>query len=311
MAGAGWLLLDPGGRLVLGLTTALFLLCSLYVPAYLRQRADRPNRVFCTCLLLFDAMLVLIAEAHHLGLMWVAIEAATLSTAPMLYFSRNQRSLEAVWKYLVLSSVGIAFALLAVFMLATAQPAGVGDQPLVLGDLVTGAGALNKGWLRAAFVFALAGFGTKMGLAPLHTWKPDAYGEAPSLVGGLMAGCLTSCAFLGVARFRDKANRNGHHACFAADPFSVGHMVARHARHRCRSAGAGDPAGGRRDDRDAAGLRGLHQAHRVLDAPRPVRSVHCGHPHEQWTIGGPHAAHGFHDFQAQAHPALQVAAVAI
>src|SRR5262245_55900927 len=74
VAGGDWLSLDPIGGLVLALTAALFFACSLYVPAYLRQRADRPNRVFCACLLVFDAMLVLIAESHHLGLMWVAVE---------------------------------------------------------------------------------------------------------------------------------------------------------------------------------------------------------------------------------------------
>jgi hydrogenase-4 component F len=70
----------------------------------------------------------------------------------------------------------------------------------VLEDLVAQAPALSPAWLKAAFVFLLVGFGTKMGLAPMHTWKPDTYGEAPPLVGGLMAGALTSCAFLGIAR---------------------------------------------------------------------------------------------------------------
>src|SRR5689334_6188108 len=90
-APGAWLFLDPMGKLVLALTSALFLICALYAPAYLRQRADRPNRVFCACLLAFQGMLSLIAESHHLGLMWVAVEAATLSTAPLLYFNRNQR----------------------------------------------------------------------------------------------------------------------------------------------------------------------------------------------------------------------------
>jgi len=73
-------------------------------------------------------------------------------------------------------------------------------RPLVLEDLVAGASRLHPAWLKAAFVFLLAGYGTKMGLAPMHTWKPDTYGEAPALVGGLMAGGLTSCAFLGLSR---------------------------------------------------------------------------------------------------------------
>lgn len=72
---------------------------------------------------------------------------------------------------------------------------------MVFGDLLANARSLDRAWLRSAYVFALIGFGTKMGLAPLHSWKPDTYGEAPSLVSALMAGALTSCAFLGLARF--------------------------------------------------------------------------------------------------------------
>jgi hydrogenase-4 component F len=91
--------------------------------------------------------------------------------------------------------------LLGVFLLATAQPSGeAGGRPLGLDDMIAHAAALDPVWLRAAFVFILIGFGTKMGLAPMHSWKPDTYGEAPSLVSGLMSGALTSCAFLGLAR---------------------------------------------------------------------------------------------------------------
>jgi hydrogenase-4 component F len=131
-------------------------------------------------------------------MLWVGMEATTLSVAPLVFLRRDRRSLEATWKYLVVSSVGIALALLGTFFLASAQ--GSAGRPLVLPDLIAHARELHPAWLRAAFLFLLVGFGTKMGLAPMHTWKPDTYGEAPSLVGGLMAGALTSCAFLGIAR---------------------------------------------------------------------------------------------------------------
>ena len=129
----------------------------------------------------------------------MGIEASTLCLAPLVFHRHDRRSLEAVWKYLLISSVGIALALLGIFFLATAQH-GVPGRPLIVSDLVASAARLHPAWLRAAFLFLLVGFGTKMGLAPMHTWKPDTYGEAPSLVGGLMAGALTSCAFLGLAR---------------------------------------------------------------------------------------------------------------
>ena len=121
--------------------------------------------------------------------------------APLIFHRNDRRSLEAVWKYLVISSVAIALALLGTFFLATSQASlpGMG-RALVLEDLVAHAARLDLRWLKAAFVFLLVGFGTKMGLAPMHTWKPDTYGEAPALVAGLMASALASCAFLGVAR---------------------------------------------------------------------------------------------------------------
>jgi hydrogenase-4 component F len=196
----GWLLLDPIGRIVLGFTTVLFAACSLYVPGYLAQRPERPNRVFCACFLGFIGALTLITEAHHMGLMWVAMEASTLTCAPLVYFNRNPRSLEATWKYLLLGSVGIALALLGSFFLGYAALYAGGQPSLLLSDLVANAPRMSRSWLHAAFVVLLVGYGTKMGLAPMHTWKPDAYGEAPGITGTLLAGGLTSGAFLAILR---------------------------------------------------------------------------------------------------------------
>jgi hydrogenase-4 component F len=194
-----WIAADALGLVVLTVVSALFLVVASYAIGYLRRGRPRGGRAFVSCLLAFLATASLVSTSHHLALLWVGMEGTTLAVAPLIFHRHDRRSLEAVWKYLVLSSVGIALALLGVFLLATAQPTGAG-RPLLLGDLVANARALDGAWLRAAFVFLLVGFGTKMGLAPLHTWKPDTYGEAPSLVAGLMAGGLTSCAFLGVAR---------------------------------------------------------------------------------------------------------------
>ncbi len=197
----GWLLLDPLGRLVLGFVSLLFFLGAAYAPGYLALRSDRSNRVFCACLLTFLGTTTLIIESHHLGLMWVALEATTLATAPLLYFNRNQRSLEATWKYLLIGSVGIALALLGSLFLAYAAFRSGLETSLRFEDLVREAPQLSRPWLHSAFVLLLVGYGTKMGLAPMHTWKPDAYGESPGLVGALLAGGLTSCAFLALLRF--------------------------------------------------------------------------------------------------------------
>jgi hydrogenase-4 component F len=197
----GWLTLDPLGRLFLGLVSVLFFLCMLYAPGYLALRAERNNRVFCACTLLALAMMTLVILSHHLGLMWVGMEATTLACGPLLYFNRNPRSTEATWKYLLIGSMGIALALFGSFFLAySALYVGL-ESTLLFDDLVGEATQLSRPWLHAAFVLLLVGYGTKMGLAPMHTWKPDAYGEAPGMVGALLAGGVTSCAYLAVLRF--------------------------------------------------------------------------------------------------------------
>ncbi len=196
----GWLALDPPGRLVLGLISVLFGVCSVYAVGYLRAQAGRPNRIFCAALLVFLGMMTFITWAHHLGLMWVAVEATTLASAPLLYFNRNARSLEATWKYLMVGSVGIALALMGSLFLGYAAAHAGRSPSLVFEDLFANAAGFSKPWLHAGFVLLAVGYGTKMGLAPMHTWKPDAYGEAPGLVGSLLAGGMTSCAFLALAR---------------------------------------------------------------------------------------------------------------
>ncbi len=195
-----WLRLDSLGRLVLLVVSSLFLICATYCIGYLRVRANRPNRIFCTALLGFLAMTSLLALAQHLTIMWVAMEAMTLTTALLLYFNQNRRSLEATWKYLMIGSVGIALALLGTLFLAYGALLGFGEPTLLFSDLVRNAARLPAPWVRTAFVFLLVGYGTKMGLAPLHTWKPDAYGEAPGVVGALLAGGMTTCAFLALLR---------------------------------------------------------------------------------------------------------------
>jgi hydrogenase-4 component F len=193
--------LDPTSKVVLALLSMLFFLCSLYVPGYVRGDSHESNRVFCASLLAFLAMMTLVVEAHTLGLMWVGVEATTLASAPLIYFHRDQRALEATWKYLLICSVGIALALLGSFFLAySALHAGL-HPTLVLDDLVRDAPQLSKPWLHSAFVLALIGYGTKMGLAPMHTWLPDAHSEAPSPVSAMLSGALLNCAFLAILRF--------------------------------------------------------------------------------------------------------------
>src|SRR5256714_1096782 len=130
-----WLWLDPLGKVILGFVTLLFFLCSLYAPGYLALRADRPNRVFCANLFASLAMMTLVTLAHHLGLMWVAMEATTLVSAPSIYFNQSPRSLEATWKFLLIGSVGIALALLGSFFLAYSSLGLHLESPLLFDQL--------------------------------------------------------------------------------------------------------------------------------------------------------------------------------
>ncbi len=210
--GGDWFVLDPPGRIVLLEVAVLYLFCSFYAVGYLKTRLESPNRIFCACLLAFLGVMDLVIWSHHLGVMWVAIEATTLLTAPLIYFKRTRESIEATWKYMLVGSVGIAMALLGTFFLAYSLIHVGLDAPLTMEGLLGVAPQLSKPWLHAAFALLLVGYGTKMGLAPMHTWKPDAYGEASGLIGAMLAGGVTSCAFLALVRITHICNSAGEAA---------------------------------------------------------------------------------------------------
>lgn len=197
---SSWLTLDPLGQLVLLLISVLFCASSFYTVDYLHRQQHRSNRVFCACSLAFLSTMTLVTWAHHLGLMWVAVEATTLASAPLIYFDHTSRSIEATWKYLLVCSIGIALALLGSFFLAYSSLHEGLDSSLILENLLQHAPKLSKPWLHAAVVLSIIGYGTKMGLAPMHTWLPDAHSEAPSSVSALLSGALLNCAFLAILR---------------------------------------------------------------------------------------------------------------
>jgi hydrogenase-4 component F len=204
-----WLVLDPLGKVFLGFCSLFYSVCMFYTASYLAQQPERSNRILCTCLLLSLAMMTLAVSAHHLGLMWVGMEATTLVMAPAIYFYRTPRSLEATYKYLIACSVGIALALLGSFFLAYSSLSASIRSPLLFDNLIAAAPALSPVWLRAAFVFVLVGYGTKMGLAPMHTWLPDAHGEAPAPVSAILSSAMLPCAFLAILRVYQVCLANG------------------------------------------------------------------------------------------------------
>lgn len=134
---------------------------------------------------------------------WIAIEATTLSTAFLISFYNKPTSMEAAWKYLVINSVGLLFGFLGTLVLFSAvSQLGVATSDLSWHSLQSFAGVLNPTAIKVAFVLALVGYGTKAGLAPMHTWLPDAHGKAPAPISALLSGVLLNVAFLALLRFK-------------------------------------------------------------------------------------------------------------
>lgn len=204
-----WLGFDALARAVLPAISVLFLVCAWYAVEYLRLRVERRNRVFVSMLLALLGLLSLALQARHVGLLWIAVEAATLATVPLLHFNGTPRALEAAWKYLLIGGTGIALSLLGSFCLGYASLHGGGTGDLTFAGLAAQGTALSRPWVVIAWVLLLAGYGTKMGLAPMHTWKPDAYGEAPAIVGALLAGGVTTMAFVAVLRVKQVVDAAG------------------------------------------------------------------------------------------------------
>jgi hydrogenase-4 component F len=209
LAANDWFGFDAVARAVLPMVSLLFLVCSFYGVAYLQMREERKNRLFVAALLVLLSLLSLALQAQNLAVLWVAAEAATLVTIPLLHFNGTARAFEAAWKYLLIGGTGIALSLLGSFCLGYASLYSGGSGDLNFLTLAKQGASLSHPWLVTAWVLLLAGYGTKMGLAPMHTWKPDAYGEAPGIVGALMAGGMTTMAFVAILRVKQVVDAAG------------------------------------------------------------------------------------------------------
>ena len=148
---------------------------------------------------LFLGAMSLAVLADNIGVLWVAVEATTIATAFLVGHYRNRRSLEAAWKYVVLASVGVAIALLGIVLLYAAT-LSAGTPTLSWSQLDTTRPPLDPSLVRVAAALAILGFATKAGLAPMHSWLPDAHSQAPAPVSGLMSGVLLSVAFYAILR---------------------------------------------------------------------------------------------------------------
>jgi hydrogenase-4 component F len=189
---------SPEGLLSLLVISLLFFLISIYTIGYLKASNIESEHIFTGSMLLFLSTMTLVTLSDHIMVMWIAIEATTLASAPLIYTHRTSASLEATWKYVLICSVGIAMALLGSVLITVSMDMGKVNGPVSFSALTAVAKSLDPMWLKAGFVFILVGYGTKMGLAPMHTWLPDAHSEAPSPASALLSGVLLNCAYLGI-----------------------------------------------------------------------------------------------------------------
>ena len=206
-------------------------------------------------LMLFGMNLALLA--NNIGLMWVAVELATLTTVMMVGLYRTAEALEAAWKYFILGSVGIALALFGTILvyLAARPVVGEGMDAMIWTNLLKSAPKFDPSLLNIAFIFLLLGYGTKVGLAPLHAWLPDAHAEGPTPISAVLSGPAAECRLVCAAAVQDAARRQP-------------------ARHRARAA----------DDRAGPAVADLRRVHAVPAARHqtPVRLfIHRAHGHHR------------------------------
>ncbi|MDD5560095.1 hydrogenase 4 subunit F [Candidatus Methylomirabilis sp.] len=206
----GLLRADGLSALMVVVITLLGAIAALYGLGYIRAEYDDTHltrvRSFFGLFHLFLFTMLLAVTTDNLGIMWVAIEGTTLATAFLVNLHNTPRSLEAAYKYLILSSVGIALAFIGTALLYYAGASRAGEIAVNWTSLRAAASSLNPQVVRLAFAFILVGYGTKAGLAPMHTWLPDAHSEAPAPISALMSGVLLNVGLYALMRFKTIAD---------------------------------------------------------------------------------------------------------
>jgi len=205
-----YVLIDDLNNVFIVLTTFVGFTTSLFSASYIEHELEtgRLTPVFLRFyhamyqVLMFAMNLALVS--NNIGVMWVGIELATLTTVLMVGIYRTHEALEAAWKYFILGSVGIALALFGTILIyMAAEPAiGTGPNAMVWTDLVAHAASFDPALLNLAFVFLLLGYGTKVGLVPLHAWLPDAHAEGPTPISAVLSGLLLNVALYALLRFK-------------------------------------------------------------------------------------------------------------
>lgn len=203
-----YLSIDALGMVVLLTVAVVGFASSFYSIGYLRGEVvkgiigfRRVKQYFVLFHLFLLAMFYAIITVNPI-LMWIAIEATTLSTAFLISFYNKPTAMEAAWKYLIINSIGLLLGFLGTLLFFA--PLSAPADTFVTWRLLQEAGAtgLNPLLVKIAFIFVLIGYGTKAGLAPMHTWLPDAHSKAPSPISAMLSGALLNCALLAILKFK-------------------------------------------------------------------------------------------------------------
>lgn len=205
---------DAFSSLLILLIVFLYLVVSLVSYRYIGHEFRHGEidggrvRLYFSLVPLFVFTMLVAVAADNLGIMWMALEGTTLTTALLVSFYRKEASIEAAWKYMILCSLGIGLGLLGMLLFfSAAVSAGLDpEQALSLQTLRAHAGLLNPSTVQWAFVFVFIGLGTKVGFVPMHAWLPDAHSKTPSPVSALLSGVLLNVAFACIVRLKGVAD---------------------------------------------------------------------------------------------------------
>jgi len=203
----GFLYLDTLGAFFIFVVSVVAFAAALYSIGYINKDvaeavvSEKKARIYYALFNVFCFSMLLVPAVNNVGMMWVAIEMTTLISAFLVGFYNNKRSVEAAWKYIIICSVGIIFALLGTILFSYAFSLSGGMKSLNWTDMTLAAGQMDKNILKVAFIFILVGYGTKAGLAPMHTWLPDAHSQAVAPISALLSGVLLKTALYAILRF--------------------------------------------------------------------------------------------------------------
>jgi len=187
----------------------LFLAVSIYSVGWMRRELahrgikEKHLHYYYALVHAFVATMLVTVLADNLGLLWIAMEGTTITSAILVGFHGHRYGLEAAWKYIIVTTIGISFGLFGTVLVyaAAAHAQGGALGAMSYTAIVAVAHRLDPGIVRIGFIFVLIGYGTKVGLAPMHMWLPDAHSQAPSPVSALLSGALIKCALFGIIRF--------------------------------------------------------------------------------------------------------------